>query len=93
MARLALPREIERGFWRLIGQGWKTERAAISVGVAVSTGKLWFRNGGGMAPMASTEPSNRYLSQAEREVIDLCWAGGWNQADIAREIGRAPSTV
>jgi IS30 family transposase len=93
MARLALPREIERGFWRLIGQGWTTERAAISVGVAVSTGRLWFRNGGGMAPMALTEPSNRYLSQAEREVIDLCWAGGWNQADIAREIGRAASTV
>ena len=57
------------------------------------TGKNWFRDGGGMAPMTLTEPSSRYLTQAEREVIDLCWAEGWSKAEIAREIGRHASTV
>jgi IS30 family transposase len=33
------------------------------------------------------------LTLAERECIDLCWAEGWTQADIARELGRDASTV
>jgi IS30 family transposase len=93
MARLAMPREIERGFWRLIGLGWSTERAAQEVGVSHGTGERWFLNGGGMAPMALAEFSDRFLTLAERECIDLCWAAGWSQAEIAREIGRDPSTV
>ena len=88
-----MPKAIERRFWRLIGQGWTTERAAVEVGVAVNTGRRWFLNAGGMAPMTLTEPSDRYLTQAERQVIDLCWAAGWTKADIAREIGRHPSTI
>jgi IS30 family transposase len=93
MGRLAMPKEIERGFWRLIGLGWSTERAAQEVGVSYGTGERWFLNGGGMAPMALTEPKGRFLTLAERECIDLCWAEGWSQADIAREISRDASTV
>jgi transposase, IS30 family len=86
-------KETQRRFWKLIGEGCPTGLAAIEVGVSAMTGKNWFRDGGGMAPMTLTEPSSRYLTQAEREVIDLCWAEGWSKAEIAREIGRHASTV
>ena len=93
MGRPRMPKEIERRFWRLIADGSSTERAAAMVGVSANSGERWFRNGGGMAPMPLAEPSDRYLTQEEREVIDLCWAEGWSQADIAREIGRDASTI
>jgi transposase, IS30 family len=88
-----MPRGFERAFWRLIGQGWQTHAAALEVGVSVNTGERWFRQAGGMPPMPLAEPKGRYLSLAERETIDLCWAEGWEQADIARELGRHPSTI
>jgi transposase, IS30 family len=93
MARLRMPKEIERGFWRLIAEGLPTEQAALEVGVAVNTGRRWFNDGGGMAPMALAEPRGRFLSLAERETIDLCWAEGWSQAEIARHLGRHPTTI
>jgi IS30 family transposase len=88
-----MPKEFERRFWRLVGQGWTTERAALEVGVAVNTGRRWFLNAGGMAPMTLTEPSGRYLTLAERETIDLCWADGWSKAEIADLLGRHASTI
>jgi len=93
MGRPRMPKEIERRFWRLIAEGLSTERAAATVGVSANTGERWFRDGGGMAPMPLAEPTDRYLTQAEREMIDLCWAEGWSQAEIARETGRAASTI
>jgi hypothetical protein len=56
-------KETQRRFWKLIGEGCPTERAAIEVGVSAMTGKNWFRDGGGMAPMTLTEPSSRYLTR------------------------------
>jgi IS30 family transposase len=93
MGRPRMPKEIERRFWRLIAEGLSTERAAVEVGVSANTGERWFRDGGGMAPTSAAEPSGRYLSLAEREVIDLCWAEGWSKADIARHLRRHPSTI
>src|SRR3954464_5802098 len=93
MGRLRMPKEIARRLWRLIAEGASTDRAAAMVGVSANTGERWFRDGGGMAPMPLAGPSDRYLTQAEREVIDLCWAEGWSQADIAREIGLDGSTI
>jgi transposase, IS30 family len=93
VGRREIFREVERSFWRLIGQGWQTHAAALAVGVSANTGDRWFREAGGMPPMTLAKPSDRYLSLAERETIDLCWAEGWSQADIARELGRDPSTV
>jgi transposase, IS30 family len=89
----AMSREFERAFWRLIRRGWQTHAAAGEVGVSATTGELWFRQAGGMSPLALAEPSGRYLSLAERETIDLCWAEGWSQAEIARELGRHPATI
>jgi IS30 family transposase len=88
-----MPREIERRFWRLIAEGRTTEQAASIVGVSVSAGRRWFRDGGGMPSLTLAEPSDRYLTVAERETIDLCWAEGWNKADIARLLGRHASTI
>jgi len=88
-----MPKEIERGFWRLIAAGRSTERAALEAGVSVNTGRRWFAECGGMAPMSLTAPRGRFLSLAERETIDLCWAEGWTKAQIARRLGRHPATI
>src|SRR5687767_3268620 len=88
-----MSRQFERGFWRLIGRGWQTHAAARELSVSEATGEKWFREAGGMPPMSLTEPTGRYLSLVERETIDLCWAEGWTQAEIARELGRHPSTI
>ena len=93
MGRPRMPKEIERRFWRLIGQGRSTEGAAAEAGVSANTGERWFRDGGGMAPMSLAEPGDRYLTLAEREHIDLRLEDGASQAEIARELGRHPSTI
>jgi IS30 family transposase len=94
MARVRFRREVERRFWRLVVQeGLSIERAAAAVGVSWTQARRWFTHGGGMAPMSLAEPSGRYLTLAEREVIDLCWAEGWSKAEIARELGRHRSTI
>ena len=80
MARPRRLNALERRFWRLIAEGVSTEQAAVKTGVSETTGRNWFRDGGGMAPMTLTEPSGRFLSLAERETIDLCWADGWTRA-------------
>src|SRR4051794_40365213 len=92
MGRVAFSREVQRQFWRLIVRGDSIERAALGVGVSIKQGRRWFAEAGGMAPMR-LRPSGRYLSLAEREVIDLCWAEGWSKAEIARELGRHPATI
>ena len=94
LSKAGLSREVERRFWRLIVQeGNSIEQASAEVGVSWTQGRRWFTKGGGMAPMSSAEPSGRYLSHSERETIDVCWAEGWTQAEIARELGRSPSTI
>ena len=93
MGRVRMPKEVGRRFWRLIAEGATTEQAATGVGVSVSAGRLWFRDGGGMPPLTLAEPTARFLTLAEREAMDLCWAEGWTKADIARLLGRHPSTI
>jgi transposase, IS30 family len=87
------PRELERRFWRLIREGLSTEDAAEVAGVSWQTGTRWFRDAGGMTPVDLAEPAGRYLSFLEREVIALGRAGGLSMREIARQLGRAPSTV
>lgn len=57
-----------------------------------STGRNWVRRRGGVAPRR-VEPSGRFLSFAERELIMLRSAQGVSVRAIARELGRAASTV
>ena len=89
----ALRREVEREFWREIAKGLLPEEAAAVVGVSQAAGGRWFRHGGGMPPMDLAPLCGRYLSSREREEIALLRVQGLGVREIARRIGRAPSTV
>jgi IS30 family transposase len=93
MGRPMAPLARRRQFWRLIAAGLSTEKAADGVGVAHWSARHWFRDGGGMSPLDLGESSGRYLSLAEREEIALARAAGAGIRQIARSIGRSPSTV
>ncbi len=85
--------EIERLFWKEIATGITSEKAAEAVGVSQAVGSRWFRHRGGMPLFMSNAVSSRYLSFAEREEIGLLWAQDVGVREIARRIGRSPSTV
>ncbi len=86
-------RELQREFWRLVGQGWQTPAAAAACGVSEPVASRWFRDAGGMPPVDLVEPSGRYLSFAEREEIAVLQAKDAGVREIARQLGRAPSTI
>src|SRR5205085_5066336 len=65
----------------------------VEAGVLPSIGVRWFRKGGGMPPLALAPVSGRYLSFTEREEITVLLAGGCGVREIARQLGRAPSTI
>ena len=69
------------------------EEAAHVVGASQAVGSRWFRHGGGMSPFDLKAFSGRYLSFAEREEIALLRARGTGVREIARSLGRAPSTI
>jgi transposase, IS30 family len=93
MPGIHVPKEVRRRFWRLIAAGWSTVAAAQQVGVDGSTGRLWFAQAGGMPPLDLAEPKGRYLSFSEREEIALGQAASLGVREIARQLGRAASTV
>src|SRR3954470_20423679 len=86
-------REVELWFWREIAKGLSTEDAAAAVGVSSAAGSRWFRERGGMATLLRDPVSCRYLCFVEREEIALLRAEGKGVREIAREIGRSPSTI
>ncbi|MFL9934537.1 IS30 family transposase [Paraburkholderia sp. RL18-103-BIB-C] len=86
-------REIERRFWEQIATGITSEKAAEAVGVSQAVGTRWFRHNGGMPLFMSNPLSGRYLSFAEREEIGLLSFQSVGVREIARRIGRSPSTV
>ena len=89
----SLRREVERQFWAQIATGVTSEKAAEAVGVSPAVGTRWFRHRGGM-PLDMAKPvCGRYLSFAEREEMGLLRAQQVGVREIARRIGRSPSTV
>jgi IS30 family transposase len=80
-------------FWAVIAQGQSTDDAAVACGVSTAVGARWFRHGGGMYKSVTSNSSDRYLSFDEREDISLLNAQGHGVRDIARQIGRSPSTI
>jgi transposase, IS30 family len=90
-------RENRRRFWAAIAAGRSSEAAAIEAGVSPAVGARWFREAGGMSPKSlapsAKPPSGRYLVFAEREEIALGRAQGQGIREIARRLGRAPSTI
>jgi len=88
-----LPREIERLFWIEIAKGLIPAEAALAVGASQPVGQRRFHNAGGMPPFTLEPLSGRYLSFHEREEIALLKAQGSGVRQIARAIGRDPSTI
>jgi IS30 family transposase len=89
----SLRNEIERLFWKQIATGITSEKAAEATGVSSAVGTRWFRHRGGMPLFMSNQISGRYLTFAEREEIGLLRAKGVGVREIARLLGRSPSTV
>ncbi len=86
-------REHRRRFWAAIARGLPSEAAGVEAGVPPSVGSRWFREGGGMPTVTQALPSGRYVSLAEREEIAILRAGGHGVREIARRLGRSPSTI
>ena len=80
-------------FWAAIAAGASTDDAARVAGVSTAVGARWFRQCGGMAPSTIIDTSGRYLSFGEREQIALWRAQKLGVREIARRLGRAPSTI
>jgi IS30 family transposase len=89
----SISREVQRRFWRLIKDGLSIWDATLVVGVGQMTGRRWFVHAGGMSPLSLHELSGRYLSMDEREEIACAVAAHVGIREIARRLGRAPSTI
>jgi len=80
-------------FWKGIALGLSSEEAAVAAGVSQAVGSRWFRDSGGMPSLSLASLSGRYLSYAEREDIAILRAQDCGVREIARRLGRAPSTI
>ena len=86
-------RHVKQAFWECIALGLQSEDAAQACGVSQPLGPRWFREAGGMPPIPLAPSSGRYLSFAEREEIALLRAQQRGVREIARQLGRSPSTI
>lgn len=86
-------REDRVRFWEAIARGRSTEDAAGEAGVSPAVGSRWFRQAGGMPPLDLGPASGRYLGFTEREEIALLNAKDVGVREIARRLGRSPSTI
>ncbi|MFE5113841.1 IS30 family transposase [Streptomyces sp. NPDC056663] len=80
-------------FWQAIARGLSSVDAAGVIGVSPAVGSRWFRHAGGVNPCLTPATSGRYLSFAEREEIALLRARDLGVREIARHLGRSPSTI
>jgi len=85
--------EHRQRFWAAIARGLSSEDAAAQAGVSPAVGVRWFREGGGMPSVTLAPASGRYLSFTEREEIAILRAAGDGVREIARQLGRSPSTI
>jgi IS30 family transposase len=86
-------REHRERFWWAIASGLSSEDAGVAAGVSPAVGSRWFREGGGMPTLSRAPLSGRYLSFAEREEIAILCAQALGGREIARRLGRSPSTI
>jgi len=71
----------------------QSEAAGLEAGCRRRSGRGGSVEAGGMPPSRFEPHSGRYLSFAEREEIAICRAYGYGVREIARHLGRDPSTV
>jgi IS30 family transposase len=86
---------IEDEYWQLILTGVGTVEACKMVGIGRKTGYRWRAEHGGLRPLRRVEPerSDRYLSLLERQRIATLHRQRLPMREIARRLGRAPSTI
>jgi transposase, IS30 family len=86
---------VEDEYWQLILDGVGTVEACRQVGIGRKTGYRWRAERGGLPPLrvGETERACRYLSQLERQRIATLRGRGLGVREIARRLGRSPSTV
>jgi len=89
----SLRRDVERLFWHEVAKGLSSADAALAVGASQAAGSRWFRERGGMATFMLEPLSGRYLCFEEREEIALLRAQDVGIREIARRLGRSPSTI
>jgi IS30 family transposase len=83
-----------RQFWLLVRGGMSRRQASVAVGHGLEAGWVWFTQAGGVVPAYVTAPpSERFLSINEREQILAGVVRGDPIRQIAKSLGRAPSTV
>jgi len=71
----------------------KTDEASAEPGVSSPVAYRWFRHAGGVNPCLPPTVSGRYLSFHEREDIAIWRAQKLGVREIARRLGRDPSTI
>lgn len=87
--------ELESEYWRLLSAGIGTVDACREVGIGRKTGFRWRQENGGLPParLGSEHAASRFLSHLERQRIASLAERGHGVREIARRLGRAPSTV
>lgn len=92
-----MPVELEYRFWAVVRERVTVEEAAARVGVSYTTARGWFRQRGGVKPSlkAGVGAGSRggSLSFTEREEIAVWRAQEVGVREIARRLGRSPSTI
>jgi len=87
-------RQERRRFWEALRAGADRTEAAVAAGSPSGTARRWFQQAGGVLPPHVPETSSgRYLSFSEREEIFAGVERGESIRQIAKALGRAPSTV
>jgi IS30 family transposase len=80
-------------FWDALQAGEFLTDAAAVAGTHRWRGLKWVREAGGVRPRRGRGLKGRCLSFAEREEIAVSWAAGESMRQIARRLGRSPSTI
>lgn len=85
--------EVSQTFWAAMARGEFITEAAAEAGTYRQKGRRWLRESGGVRPRRGRDLKGRCLTFAEREEIAIAHAGGQGVRQIARGLGRSPSTV
>jgi len=97
MGQLGFPVEVRRRFWWAMRCGLGLDDAAAAVGVSRTAACRWFREAGGVIPQGIRvdrgDARSCRLSFGEREEVSCRRAAGEGVREIARVLGRSPSTI
>ncbi|MGI5129887.1 IS30 family transposase [Pseudonocardia sp. CA-107938] len=97
MARRGRKRQLdlEAQYWALLANGIGPVEACRTLGIGRKTGYRWRAETGGLTParLPETGRSSRFLSLLDRQRIATLCRAGCGVREIARRVGRAPSTI